>query len=103
MARSSSTLPAQAPGQPREITLVTRRDIFGYLRAKQGLGGGLGEIGFLRQLYDLNALPPTDPRHVTAVEDITRHRAALIDWDDDWVLDDPSQRQHWHTEGSHTP
>lgn len=51
--------------------------------------GRLSEIGFLGQLYDLDALPSTDPRHSTAAEDITRHRVANFDWDDDWVFEDP--------------
>jgi hypothetical protein len=51
--------------------------------------GRLSEIAFLEQLYDLDALPSTDPRHATALEDISRHRAAFSDWDDDWVFDDP--------------
>ena len=51
--------------------------------------GRLSETGFLEQLYDLDALPSTDPRHATAAEDITRHRVANFDWDDDWVFDDP--------------
>jgi hypothetical protein len=46
----------------------------------------------------LNALPSTDPRHVTAVEDITRHRAAFIEGMATGVFDDPFQRQHWRTE-----
>ena len=84
------TLTAQAPGQSREITSVTRRDIFDYLRAEAGpWWGRLSEIGFLGQLYDLDALPSTDPRHATAAQDITRHRVANFDWDDDWVFDDP--------------
>ena len=92
-----TTVPTLAPGQSREITSVTRRDIFDFLRAQTGpWWGRLGETGFLGQLYDLDALPSTDPRHATAAEDITRHRIANIDWDDDWVFDDhavPARRR----------
>jgi len=63
MAQRSSTVPAQALGESREITPVTRRDIFDFLRAEAGpWWGRLGETGFLKQLYDLDALPSTDPR-----------------------------------------
>jgi AbiJ N-terminal domain 3 len=90
MAQDSSTVPAQAPAQACEITPVTRRDIFDFLRAeKEPWWGRLSEIGFLGKLYDLDALPSDDPRHSTAAEDITRHRVAFDDWDDDWVFDDP--------------
>ncbi len=89
MAQSRSTVSTPAPGQSREITPVTRRDIFDFLRAQAGQWWGrLSEADFLEQLYDLNALPSTDPRHTTAAEDITRHRIANFDWDDDWVFDD---------------
>lgn len=90
MALSPGTVAAQAPGQLREITAVTRRDVFDFLR--EGAGpwwGRLSEIAFLEQLYDLDALPSTDPRHATAAEDIVRHRVANFDWDDGWVFDDP--------------
>jgi hypothetical protein len=69
---------------------VTRRDIFDFLRAEAGpWWGRLSEIGFLERLYGLDALPSTDPRDVTAREDITRHRIANLDGGDDWVFDDP--------------
>lgn len=58
-------------------------------RAESGQWWGrLSEIGFLGQLYDLESLPSTDPRHATAAEDIARHRVANFDWDDDWVFHD---------------
>lgn len=90
MAQSPSTAPAQTSGLSREITTITRRDIFDFLRAESGSWWGhLSEIGFLEELYDLDALPSTDPRHATAAEDIIRHRVAFEDWDDDWVFGDP--------------
>jgi hypothetical protein len=90
MAPSPSTVSAQAPDQSCEITPVTRRDIFDFLQAEAGQWWGrLGEISFLGQLYDLDALPSTDPRHATASEDVIRHRVANFDWDDDWVFGDP--------------
>lgn len=89
VAEFSSILPAHLPAQPREISLVTRRDIFDFLRKEADpWWGRLDEISFLEQLYDLDALPSTDRRHATAGEDIARHRVANLDWDDDWVFDD---------------
>ena len=81
------------PDPLRRITQVTRRDIFDYLRAqREPWWGRIGEIGFLERLYDLEALPLTDPRLATAGHDIVQHRIANYDWDDDWVLDDPRFR-----------
>jgi hypothetical protein len=54
MAASPDTVPANAPGKSREISSVTRRDIFDFLRAEAGpWWGRLSEIEFLGQLYDL--------------------------------------------------
>jgi hypothetical protein len=93
MAQSSSTAPAQVPNQPCEITAVTRRDVFDFLRAEnEPWWGRLSEIGFLGKLYDLDALPSDDPRHSTAAGDITQHRFANFDWADDWVFEDPRFR-----------
>jgi hypothetical protein len=93
MAQPSGTVAARAPGQSREITAVTRRDIFDFLREDAGpWWGRLDEVNFLEALYDLDALPSSDPRHATAAaaaaEDIIRHRVANLDWDDDWVFSD---------------
>lgn len=89
MADSPSTLATELPGRSREITPVTRRDIFDFLRGEADpWWGRLDEIGFLEQLYDLGALPSTDRRHATAGEDIARHRIANFDWDHDWVFSD---------------
>jgi AbiJ N-terminal domain 3 len=86
MAPSLTNVSARAPGQSREITPVTRRDIFDFLRADAGSWWGrLGELDFLDLLYDLDVLPSTDPRHATAEEDIARHRIANLGWDDDWA------------------
>jgi len=50
--------------------------------------GALPETDFLARLYDLEELPSTDPRYVTAFRDIVQHRVANDDWDDDWVFTD---------------
>jgi len=74
----------------RRISQVTRRDIFDYLRAEvRPWWGRMTEFAFLDHLYDLEALPSTDPRFATAGRDIVQHRVANYDWDDDWVFDDP--------------
>jgi hypothetical protein len=88
MASLPGTAPAKALGQSRDITPVTRRDIFDLLREEGPWWGRLDETEFLGQLYDLDALPSTDSRHATAGEDIVRHRVANFDWEDDWVFSD---------------
>jgi hypothetical protein len=93
MAQSPPAVPALPLAQSQEITVVTRRDIFDFLRARmEPWWGRLDEVGFLDRLYDLGGLPSTDSRHATAAEDIIRHRIANLDWDDDWVFDDPRFR-----------
>jgi AbiJ N-terminal domain 3 len=90
MAHAHDDAVAEQTGQPRQITAVTRRDIFDYVRAECGeWWGRLDEIAFLDRLYDLDALPSTDSRYTTARGDIIQHRMNNDDWDDDWVFDDP--------------
>ena len=77
---------AQAPvtATSREVTDVTRRDLFDFLRDEaEPWWGRLDEISFLDHLYDLDSLASTDSRHATAREDIGRHRVGNYDWDDD--------------------
>ena len=90
MAQAHDDAVAEQPGESRQITAVTRRDIFDYVRAEYGeWWGRLDEIAFLDRLYDLDALPSTDSRYTTARRDIIQHRMNNYDWDDDWVFDDP--------------
>lgn len=72
---------------PKKITEVTRRDIREAL-SSLNLWGRLDEMEFLSRLYDLDALPSLDSRFRTAQEDITQHRIANEDWDDDWIFFD---------------
>lgn len=44
------------------------------------------EVEFLDRLYDLDDLPSTDRRHRPARGDITQHRIANLDWDDDVLV-----------------
>lgn len=74
----------------QQITPVTRRDVFDFLRtAGVHWSGRLEEVAFLSRLYDLESMPSTDSRYRTAHRDIIQHRFNNEDWDDDWVFDDP--------------
>ncbi|MEV5754412.1 hypothetical protein AB0L00_41920 [Actinoallomurus sp. NPDC052308] len=78
------------PGRVQRVSRVTRRDIFDYLQTEGGpWWGRLGDVAFLTRVYDLDALPSTDPRYTTAHRDIVQHRVYNEDWDDDWVFHDP--------------
>ncbi|GAA0393734.1 hypothetical protein Acor_74630 [Acrocarpospora corrugata] len=87
MAQPSTPL---ARDHQSKITRVTRRDVFDYLRGlDDGWWGRLDETDFLDGLYDLDALPSSDSRYATARRDIIQHRVNNLDWDDDWILEDP--------------
>jgi len=93
VAQSIREVHAPATASSREVTDVTRRDLFDFLRDEaEPWWGRLDEISFLDHLYDLDSLPSTDSRHATAREDIGRHRVGNYDWDDDWVFADPRFR-----------
>jgi hypothetical protein len=79
----------ERPDRSRQISHVTRRDIFDYLRdGGRPWWGRMDEVAFLARLYDLEALPSTDSRYQTASRDIAQHRVMNEDWDDDWVFSD---------------
>lgn len=81
--------PEAVPKQSQRISVVTRRDLFDYLRGAGGpWHGDLEEPAFLSRLYDLDATPSTDTRYATAAGDIAQHRIRNYDWDDDWILTD---------------
>ncbi len=71
----------------KQISEVTRRDIREAL-SSLNLWGRLNEIEFLSRLYDLDKLPSMDSRFPSARADITQHRLANDDWDDDWIFYD---------------
>lgn len=74
----------------REITEVTRRDIFGILSLPHfSWAGRLNESEFLSRVYNLGEIASTDKRFKTAFEDIAQHRDRNNDWADDWILFDP--------------
>lgn len=68
------------------ITSVTRRDLRDLLG--QGWRGRLNDAEFLARLYDLTALPSTDSRFPTMLEDIHQHTDRNNDWDSDWIFAD---------------
>jgi AbiJ N-terminal domain 3/Abortive infection C-terminus len=75
--------------QTNSLTEVTRRDIRRAL-VREGIwwSGDLDETEFLSRLYNLTALPSSDPRFPTAADDIWQHRVNNNDWEDFWVFDD---------------
>lgn len=79
---------APAPAQP-SITMVTRHDIFDYLRWISGpWWGKLDEVTFLEDLYDLDQPPSGNSRLPTVRADIQQHRFNNEDLDDDWIFED---------------
>lgn len=74
----------------KQITEVTRRNISDALALnKVNWAGRFEEQQFLTRLYDVSAMPSTDRRYSTAIEDIWKHRVMNSDWADDWVFYDP--------------
>jgi hypothetical protein len=69
---------------------VTRRAIIDHLTIT-GIrwSGKLQEDAFLGRLYNVIAMPSTDPRVWNAAGEIVQHRVIWNDWSDDWVLTDP--------------
>lgn len=70
------------------ITEVTRAALLVEVFGEYTWYGRLSEIEVLDRLYDLDALPSTDPRFNSARADIIQHRENNCDWDDDWVFSD---------------
>ncbi len=72
------------------ISDVTRRNIVDEVRLLAiPWSGRLGEIEFLKRLYNLQELQSGDPRFENAEGDIWQHRVRNYDWDEDWVWSDP--------------
>jgi hypothetical protein len=83
-------LPDERADRSRQISPVTRREVFDYLRTDgRPWWGRMTEVAFLGRLYELDELPSTDRRYTTAARDIIQHRVTNYDWPDDWVFDDP--------------
>ena len=72
-----------------QITELTRRDIFDYIRVTAtDWAGRLPEADFLSRIYDVENMPSTDGRFKNAYGDIWQHRINNDDWDADWVFSD---------------
>jgi len=70
-----------------EISELTRRDIVDHLLLQERqFHGKVGLISFLKRIWDLAAMPSSDPRHSTAEGDINRHMILNEDWSDDYLL-----------------
>jgi hypothetical protein len=77
------------PRSQNRITSVTRRTLFDAISLSSvSWSGRLSEIEFLGRIYDLSAIPSTDPRYSDAAGDIHQHRVNNYDWDDGWVFTD---------------
>jgi hypothetical protein len=83
--------PFDADADPtRQITPLTRREIFDYVLTDGGpWWGKYDEIKFLARLYNLDDLPTTDTRvqlFPNARADIQQHRYNNDDWENDYVF-----------------
>jgi len=75
---------------PTAVSEAIRRAIIDELRAENvNWSGGLGDIEFLRRIWDLEDMPSTDSRFTNAASDVHQHRYNNDDWPDDWLYDDP--------------
>ncbi|WP_327118767.1 DUF4263 domain-containing protein [Streptomyces sp. NBC_01341] len=84
----TSSNPAPTHAQP-SITMVTRHDIFNYLRGiSSPWWGKLDEVAFLEVLYDLDRPTAADSRLPTVRADIQQHRFNNCDLPDDWIFED---------------
>ncbi|MCU1645421.1 MAG: hypothetical protein JWN03_5696 [Nocardia sp.] len=71
-----------------------RQDLIDLLSAGRTWAGDIGDVAFLKGLYDLDKLPSTDNRYKSALGDITCH-VGFADWGDDWPFyDDRFKLRH---------
>ena len=71
------------------ISELTRRNIIDLLLLQERpFHGKVGLISFLKRIWDLSAIPSTDPRYDTAEGDISKHLVLNNDWDYDYLLQD---------------
>lgn len=83
------------------ITNITRRDIFRlnwshiwvdtediYNQYRFQLFGELGELSFLKRLYQLDAMPSNDTRFKNFEENIIQHTINNDDWEESWIFVD---------------
>ena len=83
------------------ITERTRRNIIQLFKSESiKWAGTMNEVDFLSRLYDLDALPSTDPRYNTAKWDIQTHTISFPgDWSDAWIFGDPRFDLHNCSDG----
>ena len=73
----------------KNITRKKRSNIFQILQRDQiNLFGKLNDVDFLTRIYDLDAIPSTDPRFTSSLKDIKMHREHFHDWGDYWIFED---------------
>lgn len=65
-----------------KISEITRRNIMNELYARKNISGNYDLIKFLNRVWDLDNMPSTDYRFITAAEDIWQHMINNSDWDD---------------------
>lgn len=63
-------------------------DFFENKRVHYGYNGRFSEIGFLKRIYDLKALPSYDRRFEDAEGDIWQHTVNNDDYENGWVFED---------------
>ena len=73
-----------------EISEVTRRNILDELQLSGiSWNGRLNEIDFLKRIFPLQEMPSNDNRFSNMAGDIHQHRINNLDWEDDWIIEDP--------------
>lgn len=90
VCRHNGWMPRVLHITPATISEITRRDILDTIAIEKiDWSGRLEEPAFLERLWDLSAMPSTDPRFSDAAGDIWQHRVNNPeDWPDDWVFTD---------------
>jgi hypothetical protein len=73
----------------KQITELTRRDIFDYILVEKIIWNGrLEEADFLARIFDIKDMESYDSRFQNTYGDIWQHRVNNYDWEDDWIFRD---------------
>lgn len=70
------------------LSEITRKNILNELYLKQDLWGKYDVVAFLKRIWNLDSMPSTDFRFVTATEDIWQHMISNNDYDEKYLLED---------------
>lgn len=70
------------------LSEITRKNILNELYHKQDLWGKYDVVAFLKRIWNLDSMPSTDFRFVTATEDIWQHMISNNDYDEKYLLED---------------